>query len=126
MADKSAAQMKVTSTYLNTLAKEVHDNAVKHGWWEKEKFFPEIMALVHSEVSEALEEYRKGSAPVSIYYDKNSDEPDSPQGIPIELADAIIRILDYCAYAHIDIDRALLLKHEYNKTRSYRHGGKKC
>lgn len=49
-----------------------------------------------------------------------------PEGIPIELADAIIRILDYCGYAGIDIDAAISQKHEYNKSRPYRHGGKKC
>lgn len=49
-----------------------------------------------------------------------------PEGIPIELADVIIRVLDYCGYAGIDIDAAISQKHEYNKTRPYRHGGKKC
>ena len=49
-----------------------------------------------------------------------------PEGIPIELADVIIRVLDYCGYAGIDIDAAISQKHEYNRTRPYRHGGKKC
>lgn len=49
-----------------------------------------------------------------------------PEGIPIELADVIIRILDYCGYAGIDIEAAIRQKHEYNKSRPYRHGGKKC
>lgn len=48
------------------------------------------------------------------------------ESIPIELADVIIRVLDYCGYAGIDIDAAISQKHEYNKTRPYRHGGKKC
>lgn len=43
-----------------------------------------------------------------------------------ELADVIIRVLDYCAYAGIDIENVLEVKHEYNKSRPYRHGGKKC
>jgi hypothetical protein len=38
----------------------------------------------------------------------------------------IIRVLDYCAYAGIDIENVLEVKHEYNKSRPYRHGGKKC
>ena len=42
------------------------------------------------------------------------------------LADVIIRVLDYCAYAGIDIENVLEVKHEYNKSRPYRHGGKKC
>ena len=59
---------------------------------------------------------------MEVYY--GYDE--KPEGIPIELADVIIRILDYCAYAGIDIDAAISEKHEYNKSRPYRHGGKKC
>ena len=54
------------------------------------------------------------------YYSK--DATDKPLGIPIELADAIIRILDYCAKEGIDIEEALRIKHEYNKLRSYWHG----
>ena len=40
---------------INEFAAEVHKNAVEHGWWEGERTFPEIVALIHSEVSEALE-----------------------------------------------------------------------
>ena len=68
---------------------------------------------------EALEEYRNGRIPTEIYYDG-----DKPEGIPIELADVIIRILDYCGKEKIDIGQALNIKHEYNKTRPYKHGGK--
>ena len=43
---------------VNEFAKEVHENAVAHGWWETARSFPEVAALIHSEVSEALEEWR--------------------------------------------------------------------
>ena len=75
-----------------------------------------------SEVSEALEEYRNGRLPTEVYTGNNG----KTEGIPIELADVIIRVLDYCGYAGIDIDATISQKHEYNKTRPYRHGGKKC
>lgn len=49
-----------------------------------------------------------------------------PEGMAVELADCIIRILDTCAFMSIDIERAIRAEMEYNKTRPYRHGGKKC
>jgi len=135
---------------LNVLAAEVHKNAVAHGWWDEPRSFPEIVALCHSELSEALEEYRHSRAPQETYYnecehpscrscfgeDANGTpeiildschcEYAKPEGIPSELADCIIRILDYCGKEGIDIERAIVEKHEYNKSRPYRHGGKKC
>lgn len=109
-------------TGINEVARQIHENAVDHGWWDEERGFPEVLALIHSEVSEALEEYRNGRLPTEVYTGNNG----KPEGIPIELADVIIRVLDYCAYAGIDIENVLEVKHEYNKSRPYRHGGKKC
>lgn len=48
------------------------------------------------------------------------------RGYAVEMADCIIRILDWCGKEGIDIDRIISMKHEYNKSRPYRHGGKKC
>lgn len=39
-------------TGVNEVAKEIHENAVAHGWWDEERGFPEVLALIHSEVSE--------------------------------------------------------------------------
>ena len=102
---------------LTEFSKEVHENAVAHGWWESDRGFGEIIALCHSELSEALEEYRNGKP---MLYQKG----EKPEGIAVELADCIIRILDYCGKEGIDIESLLKIKHEFNKTRPYKHGGK--
>ena len=116
---------------LNDFAKEVHQNAVDHGFWEKEPSFGEIIALCHSELSEALEEYRN-HMPLVYFVDETSCiEKDMSryngqklEGIATEMIDCILRILDWCGANSIDVENLLCLKHEYNKTRPYKHGGK--
>lgn len=132
-------------TGINEVAKEIHENAVEHGWWENERSFPEVIALCHSELSEALEEYRSGRPMVwhkCPYNGGACGEQEvhqgeygctnctaskrKPEGIAVEMADCIIRILDWCGKEGVDIDKIISEKHEYNKTRSYKHGGKVC
>lgn len=84
--------------------------------------FGDIIALVHSELSEALEEYRNGHSYTEIYY--NDENPGKPEGIPIELADALIRILQFSSNENVDIGHAVALKIAYNETRPHKHGGK--
>ena len=102
---------------LNGWAKEIHENSMHHGWWDEDRSFGEIVALCHSELSEALEAYRNGEDMVWI----NDGKPD---GIAVEMIDCIIRILDWCDNEEIDVDEVLKLKHAYNTTRPYKHGGK--
>ena len=120
---------------LNDFIDEIHANAVAHGWWEEERPYGEVLALVHSEWSEALEEYRVGR-PLVWYVCPMADrqmcnwtntdchykghercvnlhrEP-KPEGIAVELADGVIRIFDYFGHAgtkyeeDVDIDKAI-------------------
>lgn len=121
---------------LNEWAKEIHENAVAHGWWDEERSFGDIVALCHSELSEALEEYRSNK-PLAycntphidsgMYGINNPDEwspDDKPEGIATEMIDCIIRILDWCGKEGVDVDALMEAKRNYNKTRPYRHGGK--
>ena len=104
-------------TWFNQLAKEIHENAVSKGWWDQERNPLEIHALIHSEISEATECARNGEP------DFHVDEG-KPEGEAVELADAVIRILDYAAKRGWDFDAVVKAKMEYNKTRPHRHGGK--
>lgn len=183
-------------------ANEIHENSKAHGWWDEERTAAEIVCLSHSELSEALEEYRN-NRPMVYGLMIHGDEKDTPyretdmaairerglkpEGVAVELVDAAIRGMDWLAHngtsgllrgkcslegeeldceipsliaylhktisasiwwfgtsiepyhiadmvtsvrewleAHdIDFEAVLALKHEYNKGRPYRHGGKR-
>ncbi|OPA76757.1 hypothetical protein BVG16_16435 [Paenibacillus selenitireducens] len=117
---------------INDLVKEAHQNAVSKGWWDEERSFGEIIALIHSEASEALEDYRSGSKPNEEWYQHKIDgatytqhtPAHKPCGIPSELADIVIRVFDACGRYGIDLERAIAEKMTYNATRPQRHGGK--
>lgn len=211
---------KETVEALNEMIPEIHENAVAHGWWENDREISEIYVLIHSELSEALEEYRSGKPDVYCaahgsdwcpicYGDTCAVSPDTDcltcfaqraesgkvpnkaEGVITELADAVIRIMDYLGkygkeikrleYSEIEGDKGnftdmlagvhtclslayyqavtrnslsvqgepvniavvvrliweytnfrgydlaqiVRIKHEYNKTRPYKHGGKR-
>lgn len=110
--------MKLFGGKLNEAAQLFYENAKAHGFYDQEPTFMERMALVHSEVSEAVEEYRKEGTVTEIWYSGTG----KPEGVVVELADAVIRILDFCGRNGLDIEKAIEEKHAYNVSRPYKHG----
>lgn len=119
-------------TELNKLAEEIYNDNVKKGFWDDRAELPalasltieesqrldkafkaQMLALIHSEISEALEADRK---------DLMDDKLTHRSGLEVELADALIRILDMSGGLGLDIEGAVKEKLEFNKSRPYKHG----
>ena len=101
---------------ISEIQEKVHHTAVEHGWWERPRPVGEVLMLVVTELSEAMEAYREGNP--------ESDKIPGFSKLEEELADVIIRVLDFAGSEGLDIEGALLAKMTYNETRPYRHGGK--
>jgi len=103
---------------IKDLVEQSYEQAKKSGWLERDVPVPEMIALIHSEASEALECYRN-MEPTTW-----TDGHEKPQGIASEFADILIRIGHYSGLLGIDLDAEVKRKLEYNATRPHRHGGK--
>jgi NTP pyrophosphatase (non-canonical NTP hydrolase) len=96
---------------------EVYATAIRKGWWQKPRSEGELIALMHSELSEALEGLRHGN-PKSEHIPEFS-------AVEEEFADVLIRIMDYSAHYKLRLGQAVLAKMKFNEGREYMHGGKK-
>lgn len=109
---------------MSQMQREIGDWGRRKGWVFDLRDTPEKFCLMHSEISEALEEYRNGRGIKEIYFTQDRQGNDKPEGIGIELADAVIRILHYCDNFNIPLHALIEMKMAYNERRPYKHGGK--
>jgi NTP pyrophosphatase (non-canonical NTP hydrolase) len=97
------------SKSINELRDEIHQNNVTAGWWNKPREKGTLLMLIVSEVAEAMEGERKDLMDDHLPHRKMAE---------VELADAVIRILDYAGGHGYDIEGAMIEKLEYNKQRA--------
>lgn len=120
---------------INEYCEDAYNTGVDHGWYENG--MPNVgerLALIHSEVSEALEFYRDGRdisemishkqdplysrMPVEVFV----REDGKPDGFWVEIADVVIRCFDMAGAYGVDFESILKRKMEFNKGRQHKHG----
>jgi len=114
---------------LNDYIDEVTEINVTKGWREditspRPNSPGDLLMLTVSELAEALEEVRDHRGLNETYTVIDKDGLEKPEGVPIELADAIIRICDMAGRWNINLEQAMRTKLEYNRLRPYKHGGR--
>ena len=119
---------------MNKLSNVVYSRNIEKGFYDKEKNVGEMLALMHSEISEALECDRKGkyfNGVIEVINGVPNDEDfrrafeqDVKDTFEDEMADIIIRVLDMCGFKGIDIESHIEGKMRYNALRPHKHGKK--
>ena len=135
---RAAVEAKVRRLVFDRMTQEVHDVNQANGWWDSDRTIGDACALLHSEVSEAFDAWRKHGFEDTTAYSKTMygrgdhgenlevviDNP-KPEGYGSELADVLIRLLDQADRDGIDLVAEYERKLAYNRTRGYRHGGRR-
>ena len=132
---------------ITELVESAHRQALKSGWWEeldtlysvvayadipleeaeqaqriiRKLVTMEKLALIGTEISEAIEALRETGDPKATWL-RESDA--KPEGFAVELSDVVIRLADLVGHLEIDLEAEILGKMRFNAGRSFRHGGK--
>ena len=109
--------MDIFCNLFDALSDSIHTTAKSKGWWDSKRSDGECVALMHSELSEALEAMRHGNP-------KSEHIPEFT-GVEEELADVIIRIMDFAHAKNMNVPAALITKMAFNQNRPKMHGNKK-
>lgn len=133
---------------INEMTTKVHNLALEAGWWlaheeSKPTLSPEAALSKHmlfvTEVAEASEEVRNKkpeyywNTPTGMVTHNEAggsfnlwsgDILLKPEGELSEIADVMIRLMDYAGFKGWDLEKAIIAKHDFNKTRAFRHGNK--
>ncbi len=132
---------------INDMMRKVHTLALEAGWWTDHEIDRDLSPavrlskhmLIVTEVAEASEEVRNKkphyywntdygivtSHDVGGSFElKVGDKLMKSEGELSEMADIVIRVFDYCGFMGWDLEQAIIAKHEFNKLRAFKHGGK--
>lgn len=94
---------------VNEYSAHCHQKMREMGWWDSPRENGTLIALMHSELSEAMEADRKNL---------NDDKLPHRKGLEVELADLLLRVFDFAGYNGLDLSGALAEKFDYNLSRS--------
>ncbi|MDG2455438.1 MAG: hypothetical protein P8N47_06490 [Bacteroidia bacterium] len=118
---------------INKLSEKIHSNAVEKGFYREKRNLGEMLCLIHSEVSEALEadrinRYTASDVSAILELDdahfKVAFEDNVKNTFEDELADILIRVMDLSGYKRVDLEKHIHAKMRYNAQRIAKHGKK--